>query len=106
MKQSIALFATLACAQATKQVVSFVADDDGSLVVDDSGKGSRDAQDWDSKDGNWEVFGEAMLAGGKLFLERLDGAGDVLGNEDLYKENFWNDLEEHKWEYERIEEAE
>ena len=53
MKQATALFATLACAQATKQRVSFVPDDDGDIVVDDTGKGSSDAWDWASKEGNW-----------------------------------------------------
>ena len=48
-----------------------------------------------------------MLSGGKLFLEGgFDGASDAWGNEDLYREDLWNGLEEHKWEYERIEEVE
>ena len=76
-------------------VGSFVVDDVGGFVVDDIGGGFTDAWDWASNDGNWAAFGKTMLAGGKLFFEGdFDGAGDVWGNDELYTEKFWNDLED------------
>ena len=76
------------------EIGNFVEDDVGGFVVDDIGGSFTDAYDWTSSEGNWEAFGKTLLAGGALVFEGdFDGAYDVLSNEELYTEEFWDDLE-------------
>ena len=82
-------------------VTDFVEDDLGGFFGD-IGDGLVDAWDWASNDGNWEAFGKTMLAGGSAFFKGdFDTAGDIWGNDDMYTEKFWNDLDAQKKEYER-----
>ena len=82
-------------------VTDFVEDDLGGFFGD-IGDGLVDAWDWASNDGNWEAFGKTMLAGGSAFFKGdFDTAGDIWGNDEMYTEKFWNDLDAQKKEYER-----
>ena len=58
--------------------------------------------------GNWEAMGKTLMIGGnQFFTGDFDGAGDTLGNSDMYSEQWWKDMEKQKKEAEkRLKEAE
>ena len=64
--------------------------------------GLEDGFDWVTNGDNWEALGKTLGTGALLALSGdFDAAGDLLGNEDLYTGEGYDEIERKKEEYER-----